>query len=440
MTSRRSLRLDPPRWKRVLGLAVLIPLLLALAFFLRPRHLEDAQAQQVTVTRPGPSAKPPLATGADPWALLERAVQEGANSSAPIDDHAELLEMQEQDRAWCSAVSVSKRKTGVEQQEAQATEAATRATDEASTRLMARWQRLLTARGDALSQAASALLGGSQQRMRDLAMNTNDPRVLALLVGKTCPEDKACKATLIERWRQLDPENAMPWLWQLDGLPKAEGRSESHAASAARLAVLQGIANARHMDDGRASLQLLLHQVNASTGPGLYDTAALVTLVGIDWARVIPPLGKLSHGCREAAQTSALAVTCEGAAEVLWKHSDDRLMRSMAVRTAGYQEGLRQDPKWQLRAQQVEAVAQWSDDFKHHIDGLVDLVNCEPSQRHRQQTIKRLRQGDWEWSRQTMAEAQVDETALAQKYRAKGNKPLLRPADPPAPPPAEPAR
>ena len=50
MTSRRSLRLDPPRWKRVLGLAVLIPLLFALAFFLRPRHLEDAQAQQVTVT------------------------------------------------------------------------------------------------------------------------------------------------------------------------------------------------------------------------------------------------------------------------------------------------------------------------------------------------------------------------------------------------------
>jgi len=39
-----------------------------------------------------------------------------------------------------------------------------------------------------------------------------------------------------------------------------------------------------------------------------------------------------------------------------------------------------------------------------------------------------------------MAEAQVDEAALAQKYRAKGNKPLLRPADPSAPPPAKPAR
>jgi hypothetical protein len=195
------------------------------------------------------------------------------------------------------------------------------------------------------------------------------------------------------------------------------------------------------MDDSRASLQTLLHQVNASTGHGLYDTAALFALDGIDAARVIPPLRSLSHGCREAARTSALAVACEGAAEVLWKHSDDRVMRSMAVRTAGYQGELRQDPKWQLRAQQVEAVAQWSDEnFKHHIDGLIDLVNCEPSQRHRQQTIKRVRQGDWEWSRQTMAEAQVDEAALAQKYRAKGNKPLLRPADPSAPPPAKPAR
>jgi hypothetical protein len=349
--------------------------------------------------------------------------------------------MQEQDRAWCNAINVSKRKTGVEQQDAQATEAANRAMDEATTRLMARWQRLLTVRGDALSQAASALLGGPQQRMRELAMNTNDPRVLALLVGKACPEDKACKATLVERWRQLDPENAMPWLWKLDGLPQAKGPSESHAASAARLAVLQGIANARHMDDGRASLQTLLHQVNASTGPGLYDTAALITLVGIDAARVIPPLRSLGQECREAARTSTLAVACEGAAEVLWKHSDDRFMRFMAVRTAGLQEGLRQDPKWQLRARQVEAAAQWSDEtFKHHIDGLMDMVECEPSQRYRQQTIQRLRQGDWEWSRQTMAEAQVDEAALAQKYRAKGNKPLLRPADPPAQPPAKPAR
>jgi hypothetical protein len=436
MSAELRRRLRRSRWAWALAVAAL----LALIWRFAASTPEPVRFFQSTSTQGGGKPKGAVPEAADPWALLARAQAEGNSQAQAIDNEAELQDMQQLDREWCSASEVARRNAAMTTQDERIAAVASQVFEAANQRLLLRWQRLLQARSDPLSQGAYALLGGptppgSAQRpspgLREMALNASDPRLLSMLAGRTCTEDRACRNQILERWRQLDPGNAMPWLWQLAELQAPADATEIGQTAASRLQALQGLAHASHWDDGSSTFFGLLREVNGTQAPGLYDTAAQLLLHGMDAARVFPRLGALSQSCRSPTENSALAQACTGAAEVLWQHGNDRLMRSIALQTAGGQASNRQAPHWQQRAQQLMAQRQWADEsLQQHFDGLLAMSRCEPSQRYRQRLVARLQLGEWASSRRAMAEEQVDEVELVRRYLAKGTPSPLRPAAP----------
>jgi hypothetical protein len=136
-------------------------------------------------------------------------------------------------------------------------------------------------------------------------------------VGELAPP--ACAGISAARWAQLDPDNAMPWLY-------AAAEAEARRDFALRDETLQRLARSRHSNpqwDGWFDLTLagaVLEQ------PRSAQAALLDELAGLNFSMPVPPYQLLLQFCsRERVTDAGRRQTCSEIAELL-VHADGSLL------------------------------------------------------------------------------------------------------------------
>jgi hypothetical protein len=128
-----------------------------------------------------------------------------------------------------------------------------------------------------------------------LAMETNDPAIYALALGQ-CGENNLdmavgpCQQLSLEHWTQIDPDNAVPWMWMASHADKMGDHVRADAA-------LSRAANASRLDSYVGAMSALaLHALPPEVAP-LEKAVAGADLISI--SRLVAPVALVASLCSE---------------------------------------------------------------------------------------------------------------------------------------------
>jgi hypothetical protein len=193
----------------------------------------------------------------------------------------------------------------------------------------------LIARGDPDSLATAAFFQrfatGQWHDAPDLAARATaaapDRADLAYLQLLLCYQTPSCKAEPLEtHLRDLDPANGITWIYAL-------GRAIRANDAAGTSAALAGLARAQRVDLYWTAL--VSHMTTAVTGrAGFDESGALVFVIGVDAAMVLPPLQPISTSCSASAIANQdVLAQCRRIFAAL-EHADTVLIESYGNRRA----------------------------------------------------------------------------------------------------------
>jgi hypothetical protein len=171
---------------------------------------------------------------------------------------------------------------------------------------VSRWKTALHQSGDARQRAVGLALSNANPASHSgthaapdtpadndlvlLALETNDPAIYALALGQ-CSENNvdmaagSCRGLSLEHWAQIDPDNAVPWMWiasRADKMhdPVRTDEAFSRAAEASRLDSYVGAMSALALDalpPKVAPLEKAVAGADLISISGLVAPVALVT-------------------------------------------------------------------------------------------------------------------------------------------------------------------
>ena len=164
-----------------------------------------------------------------------------------------------------------------------------------------------------------------RRQLAAMATATSDPRLYALAF-RTCrgSADDGCHALSARRWAELDPGNAVPWIFLLD---EATARGD---VSGQQEAWFHMAAAKRFEDREFAQLQPIIGSSDDSAGGLMAADALSIMAIGIGaaWPSPAAPWDQ----CRAAAHVdSNRTQLCERFADLMFKHSDSLVGRALGA-------------------------------------------------------------------------------------------------------------
>ncbi len=164
------------------------------------------------------------------------------------------------------------------------------------------------------------------------ALAVNDPRVYGLAYANChswlgVPADgppapvpsPGCARLSATRWAELDPGNAVPWLWVLQD-------ADQRGDDAARREALRHAAASSRMDVRSQSGAAAVARLRLADADLAAQSAAVTQALGVE----PPPASPLTTHCRDRAAGDAdLASTCARLAELLYHHADSVLWHAI---------------------------------------------------------------------------------------------------------------
>jgi len=275
------------------------------------------------------------------------------------------------------------------------------------------------------SQAAAEWLPRSgslagTQRLHELARQSRDPFVIALALQRPCPPNTACRSVEPGLWAEVEPNNLQAAL-----LAAAQRTGEPAQQRWSRL--LQTTEDNKQVSELIRVLEQ--HLPDAHDTVFLRDTQ-LALLIGYRSAAEAaswPSLRDLNSACRSTDLGLDRGRICEGVAEKLWASSGADVLRN--VMALALVRGLpARAAQWQARAQQAEAVRQWtSERMTVEIEQLIASMDCKRAPATSPWRRKATADSEWAFIRSEMIQAGADEQALAERYRAHEGRGLLEP-------------
>jgi hypothetical protein len=200
-----------------------------------------------------------------------------------------------------------------------------------------RWLSALQDSGDLRARVAGLLFEGKitggdpiippAEQTRDavvqLAVGVDDPAVYAMAVSmcgidRGVPVDTACQQISLQRWAQIDADNAVPWLL-LAGKAQ-EGHDSAAAANAFRQAT-----KAHRYDAYNDSLYSFAEPQMPQDATPLERAYLATEVIGIESA-LRSPYGPMTKRCSaDAVQDSDIRQQCDALAELLVNHGTSLL-------------------------------------------------------------------------------------------------------------------
>lgn len=141
-----------------------------------------------------------------------------------------------------------------------------------------------------LQGAESADAGAKSDHARAVAaaaLQARDPAALRWALG-LCGSDPRCQAAPLALWRELDPDNAVPWLWALEEDPTRRASAWQAATAASRYSAYPG------------RLAAAVQQALQPQWPGYLQALLLMDAQGIEAALYDPSDAHLFATCRPA--------------------------------------------------------------------------------------------------------------------------------------------
>ena len=163
---------------------------------------------------------------------------------------------------------------------------------------------------------------GRLQQLAAMAASTRDPRLYSLAL-RTCwgHAGRECQSLSARRWSELDPGNAMPWLFMLD---EAGRRNDESGIQEAMFHVTQ---SAHLTERNEAPLQPIIDAASGDAESLVAARAWAVDAIGISAAQIGP--GGYT-ACKRATQADANAwQQCVAMVDLL-EHRSDSLQARMA--------------------------------------------------------------------------------------------------------------
>lgn len=292
----------PRRWRWVVAAECALIGVLAVMFVMASRSAErKAQAAEVA---PVVASVPPMVTASEPASVP-------AEPLPPVSAGVDQVEV-------CGVGWVPTGPDGV----------ADRATVE---RLIApAYDSILASmRADSseLVRASALLLGGSDNFVETLdalargAASSTDPDAYALAFRECHGRAAgACQLLSAERWAQLDPENANPWVYVFED-------ARAHEDRAAQQEALYRIGSAqRSRSGGAAVVGAVLDAAPDDDASRQAASLLVIQAIGTEAAVVLGAYREISAACRgDALKDANRAQTCGAIAEMLAEHSDSML-------------------------------------------------------------------------------------------------------------------
>ncbi len=193
----------------------------------------------------------------------------------------------------------------------------------------AHWRAALQDSGDLRARVAGLLLEGKitggdsirpvAEQTRDavaqLAAGAEDPAVYAMAVSFCgtlfgTRADSACQQISLQRWAQIDSDNAVPWLF-LAAKPRAahDGAAEASAFRAA--------ARAHRVDSYSDSVYTFAATELPQDVTPLERAYFAIEVTGVEAAMVSPQYGTVQHCSIDAVQDGDVRQQCDSLAELL---------------------------------------------------------------------------------------------------------------------------
>jgi tetratricopeptide (TPR) repeat protein len=288
----------------------------------------------------------------------------------------------------------------------------------------ARWLAALQNSGDLRSRAAGLLLeskvtdGDSGPRAEQiftaavqLAAGAEDPAVYGLAVsmcGRYIGTDAAgaCQQISLQRWAQLDPDNAVPWLFlaaaaQASHDTGAEADAFSHAAKAHKV------------DSYGDSLFAFAEPELPQDVTPLARSYFAIEVIGVEAALWAPQYGAVNQHCsREAMQDSNVRQQCDSLAQLLVRNGttllDLGLGRNIGARAGWSSERVNELAQQQDALRQAITQLSPSDDDK--------LWTCDAVSRMNAYMSQRVRLGELGAAREVLERSGETDEAMHQKY------------------------
>lgn len=257
--------------------------------------------------------------------------------------------------------------------------------------------------------------------LAQMALASRDPR-LHMLAFNACgwshqSEAGACRAVSIERWTQLDPNNAVPWLFLA---AKAQQKQDALALADA----MQHVAKATHSDSGWGLLPGMVATHAPSEDAALPATMQLLTeAIGVQTTLSVPSYAPAMDFCKDdALRDGVRRQTCSDVAEVLATKSNTVIDRTMGAALGS----------------RVGWAAERSDATKTELDAIgqvmgariargPEMLACDGARR----SIAYYREvgqfGEVEAARRAIANSGKSAAAWAEENRSAGGKPAAAP-------------
>jgi hypothetical protein len=164
-----------------------------------------------------------------------------------------------------------------------------------------------------------------QDRLARLATSSSDPRVYALAYRecrKSSQEDAApaCQALSARQWAQLDPGNALPWVFELDDATTRED-------PVARDEALYQIASSARIEERKFAAAGIIAAHAGTDGAGLVAANRLVTQAQHLADTQALPLYSLLKTCLAGSQEAGMVQPCTNIGELLVRRSDSLGLR-----------------------------------------------------------------------------------------------------------------
>jgi len=165
------------------------------------------------------------------------------------------------------------------------------------------------------------------QPLARVAVGSRDPETYALGFHR-CGSAEACAQFSSARWAQLEPDNAVPWLYEAES---ALRRNDPAGVDIA----LQRASKARTLEPYMATPLRLIDTPEIRSAPPLQASAAVIALTGMAAAMPFPNLQLVMEYCTATAKGAAQRKqVCSDLAEVFTERSTALLGMAIGARIA----------------------------------------------------------------------------------------------------------
>ena len=245
------------------------------------------------------------------------------------------------------------------------------------------------------------------QRLAQLALTSKEPSAYAtaLFGCRLNREDGACAQLSNSSWAQLEPGNAVPWLYLADS---AATRKDEIAMTEALLRA----ARAETSDDHRASVLAMALRPAALDLPAASRLVYLSQLLGIYAALPAPPYVAVSKACSaERMSDSARRQLCVDLATMLTERSKSLVELSLGM-AIGERAGWAPDRVRRLHDEKEAILFVGQRDWVPE-----DVHSCHFLERLEARTKELFTVGELPSARKRMAESDKSVAVLAQGWR-----------------------